>query len=406
MAEVPSRNASPGPAQEQAAPHPNARLERWASTMRPRQVDSTGLHAAHPGPAFELGDGPPPGRSAREELLAGQLAAGATRAEGAGRRRVEEEPDPWRTCFECDRDRILQANAFRRLAGKTQVFVFPEDHQRTRLTHALEVAQVARSIAAALRLNEALAEAISLGHDCGHGPFGHASEDAFDAYLPGGFDHAPWGADVTLAPLNLTVQVADGIRNHSWSRPAPSTAEGEVCALADRIAYATHDAEDAILSGVVAEADLPEVVVELAGRTHGEQLRFFIDDAIETSLSHARVGISASAARALAELRSWNYERIYLRAESVRQSTLVQRMLGALVEHLAAHPDDLPPYVRRVADVDPLRRAVEWVAGMTDRFACTEASRLLGWPEDEWPAGFDVLSRRSSPARPQRFSAP
>jgi len=405
MADTLSRSAREDGRPELPERQQSARLQRWAATMMPRRVGLTGLHAAHPDRPFDLGAGPTPGRSAREAMLAAQLAAGATRAEGAGRRRVEEEPDAWRTCFERDRDRILHASAFRRLAGKTQVFVFPEDHQRTRLTHALEVAQVARSIAAALRLNEALAEAISLGHDCGHGPFGHASEDALDAYLPGGFDHAPWGADVTLAALNLTREVADGIRNHSWSRPAPGTAEGEVCALADRIAYATHDAEDAIRAGIVSEAELPDIVVELAGRTHSEQLHFFVEDAITTSLRLGAVGISEDAASALGALRSWNYERIYLRPESIRQSALVQRMLGALVEHFAAHPEHLPAYFREGPEEDPLRRAVTWVAGMTDRFACVEATRLLDWPEDEWPRGFDLASR-TDPATEARVSEP
>ena len=163
-----------------------------------------------------------------------ELAPGATRAIGAGSRARLEEPDQWRTCFERDRDRILHATAFRRLAGKTQVFVFPDDHQRTRLTHALEVAQVATGIARACRLNVALTEAIALGHDCGHGPGGHASEEALSPYLDGGFDHAPWGADVSLAPLNLCRETLDGIRNHSWSRPAPATPEGEVVSWADR----------------------------------------------------------------------------------------------------------------------------------------------------------------------------
>jgi dGTPase len=164
-------------------------------------------------------------REAREAAEDFWLAPAGTRAVAAGRRAVAEEPDDWRTCFERDRDRILHSAPFRRLAGKTQVFVFPADHQRTRLTHALEVAQVATAIARACRLNVALCEAIALGHDCGHGPGGHASEDALSPFLEGGFDHAAWGADVTAAPLNLCAETLDGIRNHSWSCPAPSTPE-------------------------------------------------------------------------------------------------------------------------------------------------------------------------------------
>ncbi|MBM3742596.1 MAG: HD domain-containing protein, partial [Actinobacteria bacterium] len=190
-------------------------------------------------------------RLRREELEDANLTVLATRSFGAGNRANQEEPDKFRTCFERDRDRILHASSFRRLAGKTQVFVFPQDHQRTRLTHALEVAQVATSVARAIGVNVPLTEAIALGHDCGHGPGGHASEDALSPYVDGGYDHAVWGADVALVPLNLCVETLDGIRNHSWSRPAPKTPEGEVVSWADRIAYVCHDFEDAVAAGVV-----------------------------------------------------------------------------------------------------------------------------------------------------------
>ncbi len=188
--------------------------------IRVAHVDSNAGVGVGTGPGRVEIEGPL-GRERREQLEAALLVPGATLASGAGRRRAPEEPDAFRTCFERDRDRILHASAFRRLAGKTQVFVHPEDHQRTRLTHALEVAQVATSCARACRLNVALTEAIALGHDCGHGPGGHASEDALDPFVPGGFDHAPWGADVSLEALNLCAETLDGIRNHSWSRPAP-----------------------------------------------------------------------------------------------------------------------------------------------------------------------------------------
>ena len=189
---------------------------------------------------------------------------------------VEESPDPYRTCFERDRDRILHDSSFRRLAGKTQVFVFPDDHQRTRMTHALEVAQVARSVGDALSLNVPLIEAMALGHDCGHGPGGHASEDALSPYLDGGFDHAPWGADVTLRPLNLCAETLDGIRNHSWSLPAPQTPEGEVVSWADRIAYVCHDFEDAVAAGIVTADMLPPIVAEQCGRDRSRQLGTFV----------------------------------------------------------------------------------------------------------------------------------
>ncbi len=371
------------------------RALRWAGTMAGHDSEVSGIRQAHAGSALGIGPLEIFDREAREAAEADLLARGATLSRGAGNRPREEEPDPWRTCFERDRDRILhQATAFRRLAGKTQVFIFPRDHQRTRLTHALEVAQVARAIASALRLNVALAEAIALGHDCGHGPFGHASEDAFDPLVPGGFDHAPWGADITLAPLNLTFEVSDGIRNHSWSRPAPATPEGEACALADRASYATHDAEDAARAGVVDLAELPEVVVDRAGRSRSRQLNAFITDVVTTSRRRGAIGMSPEMADALAELRAWNYERIYLRPESMAQSRLVHRMLRALVEHYVTHPEQLPEG-RDASDADQLtRRAVTYVAGMTDRFACEQAERQLGWRASDLPMGFDLSRQR------------
>ena len=319
------------------------------------------------------------------------LAPGATPSSGAGRRIRPEAPDPLRTCFERDRDRILHATAFRRLAGKTQVFVFPADHQRTRLTHALEVAQVARSLAAALDLNVALAEAIALGHDCGHGPGGHASEEAFGPYLPGGFDHAPWGADVVLAPLNLCVETLDGIRNHSWSRPSPSTPEGEVVAWADRIAYVCHDFEDAVSAGVIDLTDLPPVVRERCGATRSTQIDAFITAVIEGTLASGRIAMRTEAAEALSAFRAFDYERVYLRHDSVRQAEAVIRVLRALVEHLAAHPAAIPTHSTHPADGDdPVTAAVTHVAGMTDRFACHAAVELLGWPLDQLPRGVDL----------------
>src|SRR6476469_7014752 len=251
-------------------------------------------------------------RAAREELEDGLLAPGATRARGGGHRVVEEEPDAWRTCFERDRDRILHGSPFRRLAGKTQVFVFPDDHQRTRLTHALEVAQVATGVARALGLNVALTEAIALGHDCGHGPGGHASEDALSPYVPGGYDHAVWGADVTLAGLNLCAETLDGIRNHSWSRPAPTTPEGEVVSWADRIAYVCHDFEDAAAAGIVRPYELPPVVLSRCGDRRSQQLHAFITGMIRAAADTGRIGMTTPEAEALAEFRRFNYERIYL----------------------------------------------------------------------------------------------
>jgi dGTPase len=365
------------------------RAQRWAATMAGHHV--AGVHLAHTDSWAGSGSQVLISRAAREERENDWLATLATRAHGAGERAVEEDADAWRTCFERDRDRILHANAFRRLSGKTQVFVFPDDHQRTRLTHALEVAQVAVSVSRALGLNLALTEAIALGHDCGHGPGGHASEDALSPYVAGGFDHATWGADVTLVSLNLCTQTLDGIRNHSWSRPAPATPEGEVVSWADRIAYVCHDFEDAVASGVVSPDLLPRVVRERCGVLRREQLGAFVYGMIDAAAQSGRVGMLAPQAEALAEFRRFNYENIYLRPASRQQGSAVIALLRALVEHYAAHPRLIPDAPDLdVGSPDAVHEAVAYVGGMTDRFACRQAIALLDWPLDRLPHGVDT----------------
>jgi len=331
-------------------------------------------------------------RRRREDREAATLSLGATRAFGAGNRHTEEAPDPWRTCFERDRDRILHSSSFRRLAGKTQVFIFPEDHQRTRLSHALEVAQIAGGVARAVGLNVALTEAIALGHDCGHGPGGHASEDALDPYVDGGFDHAPWGAEVSLASLNLCDETLDGIANHSWSRPAPFTPEGEVVSWADRIGYVCHDFEDAVSARIVGPADLPEAVALRCGTRRGEQLGAFIDAMVETITETGVIGMDADYAEALAEFRAFNYEQIYLRDESVAQGLAVVDVLRALVEHYTKSPDEIPDRglaTPRGEASGAQFAAVRYVAGMTDRYAFRTAVSELGFDPDRLPQGIN-----------------
>ena len=331
------------------------------------------------------------GREAREHAEALLLAPGATRSEGAGHRERGEEADPMRTCFERDRDRILHSSAFRRLAGKTQVFVFPRDHQRTRLTHALEVAQVATAVARATGLNVALTEAIALGHDCGHGPGGHASEEAFSPYLPGGYNHAVWGADVVLAPLNLCAETLDGIRHHSWSLPSPKTPEGAVVSWADRCAYCAHDLEDAASVGIVGPDELPAEVVGVVGGTRSSQLNAFIGALVECISSSGEIGMRQPFARALAALRAFNYERIYSRPSSLAQGRAVIAVLSALVEFFAANPARLPGQSSRATSEEAaLRAAINYVSGMTDRFAFSAAVELLGWDPERLPRGIDA----------------
>jgi len=399
--------------------HETERSARWASTMSgftPRTGgmddsdraghDVGGLRVAHADSRAELGRLPDParshgdsaagvfGRAWRERSEDATLTDGAARASGAGSRARPEEPDEWRTCFERDRDRILHSAAFRRLAGKTQVFIFPDDHLRTRLTHALEVAQVATSVARACGLNVALTEAIALGHDCGHGPGGHSSEDALAPYLPEGFDHARWGAEVSLASLNLCAQTLDGISHHSWSRPAPSTCEGEVVSWADRIAYVCHDWEDAVRTGIVSPGLLADSVAGRCGTSRGEQLGTFIGALVHTTVASGRVAMDTETAQSLADFRALNYEHIYLRHASVAQGEAVVAVLRALVEHFADRPNAIPS-LRDAGGLnaggeDALRAAVGYVAGMTDRFACRQAVALLGWDPAKLPKAIEA----------------
>ena len=364
------------------------RANAWAATMAGWE-DGTGLVHAHSsaGAAIAAGiDFDRPAREAAQEAL----NPAATRADGGGRRARPEPEDPHRTCFEKDRDRIVHSAAFRRLAGKTQVFIFPRDHQRTRLTHALEVAQVARSIAKRLRLNEELTEAIALGHDCGHGPGGHASEDALAVFMPGGYDHATIGADRVLARLNLCQQTLDGVRNHSWSRPAPGTPEGMVVSWADRIAYCAHDLEDAAGAGIVDTDELPALVREAAGTTRSGQLDFFINAMVSCARETGSVAMRAPDAEVLGALRAFNYERIYLRPESRRQSQQVINVLRLLVEHLSSNPEHARRLIGFEAGIsveDLVAEVVIYVGGMTDRYAFDTARELVGLDASAIPEG-------------------
>jgi len=374
--------SSPEPIQEPQ--ELSARTVQWAATMAGHGGHD--LVRAHADSCAYIAAGEPIGRAAREQHEARLLRPGAAVAHGAGNRAVEEAPDAERTCFERDRDRIVHSNAFRRLAGKTQVVVHPRDHERTRLTHALEVAQVATSIARGVGANVALTDAIALAHDCGHGPGGHASEDAFDAFLTDGYDHGPWGADVVLVGLNLCTETLDGVRNHSWSRPAPATIEGEIVSWADRIAYCAHDLEDAVSAGIVSLADLPVEVTEVVGPARREQLSTFIGSVTRTVAERGEVGMDPATAAALSALRAFNYQRIYTRPDSVAQSEAVVAVLASLVSYYSDDPSRLPIQPTAV-DPDPVRAAVSYVAGMTDRYAFDTAVRLLGYDPRRLPRG-------------------
>jgi dGTPase len=325
------------------------------------------------------------GRREREEAEHLALAPGATRAVGAGTRARPEEPDPFRTCFERDLDRVHHSRPFRRLAGKCQVFIAPEDdHLRTRLTHAIEVAQVAVGIARPAGLNVALTAAAATAHDCGHGPAGHASEDAFSSFLPGGYHHAVYGADVVLAPLNLCAETLDAVRNHSWNRPAPLTPEGEVVAWADRIAYVCHDFEDAVRAGIVRPEDLPAEVAGVVGTRRSAQINAMIRAVLHTIETAGQVGMRTEEAAALAAFRAFNFERIYLRPASVAQAERVVELLRGLTDWYAGHPSAVDD---AEAEADPVAAAVRHVSGMTDRYALRMAVEVLGWDPAKLPRG-------------------
>ena len=322
-------------------------------------------------------------RAARERAEE-QLAPAAVRSVATRGRGVPEQEDPLRTAFERDRDRILHAKAFRRLKHKTQVFLNPDgDHFVTRLTHTLQVMQVARALARSLGLNETLAEAIALGHDLGHSPFGHIGEVAFDPYVPGGWHHAAQGvriADV-LEQLNLTWEVRDGIRAHSWKiTPPPSTREGECVRYADRIAYLSHDAQDAVRAGVLEVAQLPERTRSIFGEPGSEMVGAMIDAVIEGSLSAGNaegvVVMAPEALDAMHELRTFMFERVYESPTAVGQKGVAIDVIRRLVDHHLAHPELIPASYRDSA-ADPVTQVVDYVSGMTDRFALHMHDRLF-----------------------------
>jgi dGTPase len=311
-------------------------------------------------------------RAVREAEEAELLSPLAARSAAAGRRDVAEPDDPYRTAYERDRDRILHSKAFRRLKHKTQVFLNPEgDHFVTRLTHTLQVAQVGRSIANALALNEPLTEAICLGHDIGHAPFGHTGEDALSPLLDDGWQHAIHGVRIVevLEPLNLTPEVREGIRQSSWRNdPPPATAEGMVCRFADRIAYLAHDAQDAQRAGVLDPGDLPDHLVARFGPPGRAWIESMLTMVVDASVEAGAVTMRADDLAAMHELRGWMFDHVYLRPEAQAQSERGVRVIRDLVGHFRRHPDEIPA-AYRVPGSSDLQAAVDYVAGMSDKYA-------------------------------------
>lgn len=336
----------------------------------------------------------------RRRLEAGEqrLSPYAAQSARSAGRETPEDPSPVRTEFQRDRDRILHSKAFRRLKHKTQVFIAPVgDHFVTRLTHTLEVAQIARTITRGLNLNEDLAEAIALAHDIGHPPFGHTGEQALAELVPHGFRHAEQSLRVVekLERLNLTREVRDGIVNSSKVREdifaegygTPATLEGQIVKTADAVAYINHDIADATRTGLITVDELPAEVLQVLGRSHAERVNTLVCDIIEHSwiatgelgtdvpLAEMRIGMSDPVAAAANALREFMFQRVYLWEGRRVEAEQAKKVVALLYSHYAGHPDEVTSDY--VIPSDPhWRRAADYVAGMTDVFALAAAARL------------------------------
>ena len=306
-------------------------------------------------------------------------------AETKGRDRSEEK-DAIRTEFQRDRDRIVHCKAFRRLKHKTQVFLAPVgDHYRVRLTHTLEVSQVARTIARALRLNEDLTEAIALGHDLGHTPFGHIGEGILSKELGRRFKHAEQSARVVELleyggrGLNLTWEVRDGILNHTWSQPDPATLEARIVRFADRIAYTNHDLDDGIRAGVITGQDVPGEITRVLGGSHAKRIGTMVSGVIDASLGTATVEMEPEILRSMDALRRFLFERVYLTPSLAPDRDRAERIIRELFGHYRSNPGDLPPEEQKIPGDTPTRVA-DFVAGMTDGYAIRTHAAITGEP--------------------------
>ena len=316
------------------------------------------------------------------------LAENATKSAESKGRRFPEAKCEIRTEFQRDRDRIIHSKAFRRLMHKTQVFLAPEgDHFRTRLTHTFEVSQIARTIARALNLNEDLAEAIALGHDLGHTPFGHNGEEILNKIHPGGFEHNAQSLRVvdvlestaSRKGMNLTMEVRDGIINHTGAQ-LPFTLEGQVVRISDRIAYINHDIDDAMRSGVINLDDIPQSSLALFGRTHRERIDNMVRDVVENRDGRERIYQSSDYKTELDNLRSFMFANVYKSSRVKREEDLnkVDVVLSSLYDYFLEHVEALPEDLQLIAEMDGKDEAVkDYIAGMTDRFALSTYTELF-----------------------------
>lgn len=323
-------------------------------------------------------------RPEREKLQEGILSELAQKShESLGRVYVEEE-DEYRTCFERYRDRILHSKSFRRLKHKTQVFLSPGgDHYRTRLTHTLEVNQIARSMARALGLNEDLTEAIALGHDLGHTPFGHCGERALNRLYPHGFRHNEQSLrvveylelrkDKPYVGLNLSYEVRDGILNHSGGHPA-YTLEGNLIRYADRIAYLNHDFDDAIRAGLLLEEDIPKEIRAVLGEKSHLRIDRMIRDLVEISSKEGEILMSDEVYEATIALREFMFERLYLQSEAKGEDDKAERLIAYLYNYFNSHPDELPEEYQSSELTEAVK---DYIAGMSDRYAVKRFTEIF-----------------------------
>ena len=325
-------------------------------------------------------------RVQRQEVERQIFSPFASFSEQSKGRAVPEPECEIRTCYQRDIDRITHCKAFRRLKHKTQVFLKPEgDHYRTRITHTLEVMRIGRTIARALRLNEDLIEAVALGHDLGHTPFGHAGERSLNEIIQdaGGFQHNEQSLRVVDKfekdgkGLNLTFEVKDGIRCHT-GHDIPSTPEGSIIRLADRIAYLNHDVDDAIRAGILTESDLPQEISHAFGVGHSERINSLILDVIRESEKRGQIAMSPQVADIFNTMREFMFEAIYFNVRAKSEEVKVHDFIFKLFEYYSKNTDKLPPDYRRIIENDGLDRAVaDYVSGMTDGYAIFKYNELF-----------------------------
>ena len=318
----------------------------------------------------------------REQEILAPWASLSLKSRGRMR---EEVPCDIRPAFQRDRDRILHSKSFRRLKDKTQVFLAPTgDHYRTRLTHTLEVSQNARTIAKALRLNEDLVEAISLGHDLGHTPFGHAGERALNRICPLGFRHNEQSlrlVDVLERDgrgLNLSWEVRDGILNHQ-TIGSPSTLEGQIVQKSDKIAYIHHDMDDAMRAGILTEEEVPDSITSVAGSTTGARLDYFIHDMIRTSQGKNMIAMSGPAEKAMKEMRAFMFRRVYSDPVAKAEESRAEKLIEVLYEYYFTHVDALPVFFQRmiVDETTKMRAVCDCISAMSDHFAISTYEELF-----------------------------